>query len=99
MMSLLLKAQSLQHKRMEALRTYVADIEDIDRKRHELDLASARAWMKVIRAGWATSDLTSFGLKAPKKPRSTPSVPVGDDHTQPTSPVAGSPDRDDDSNG
>ena len=95
-MSLLLKAQSLQHKRMEALRTYVADIEDIDRRRQELDLASTRAWMKVIRAGWATSDLTSFGLKTPKKPRSTPSASAGHDHAQPTSPVADRPDREDD---
>ncbi len=63
-MSLLLKAQSLQHKRMEALRTYVADIDGIDRRRHELDPASTRAWTKVAHAGWATSDLTSFGLKA-----------------------------------
>lgn len=98
-MSLLLKAQSLQHKRMEALRTYVADIEEIDRRRHELDLASARAWMKVIRAGWATSDLTSFGLKTPKKPRSTPSASASHDHGQPTPPVAGPPDREDDSDG
>lgn len=98
-MSLLLKAQSLQHKRMEALRTYIADIEDIDRRRHELDLASARAWLKVIRAGWATSDLTSFGLKAPKKPRSTASAAVGHDHAQPTPPVVDSSDREDDSDG
>jgi len=98
-MSLLLKAQSLQHKRMEALRTYAADIEDIDRRRHELDLASTRAWMKVIRAGWATSDLTSFGLKAPKKPRSTPSASAGHDHAHPASPVADPSEREDDSNG
>lgn len=98
-MSLLLKAQSLQHKRMEALRTYAADIEDIDRRRHELDLASTRAWMKVIRAGWTTSDLTSFGLKAPKKPRSTPSASAGRDHTQPASPVVDPSEREADSNG
>ena len=98
-MSLLLKAQALQHKRMEALRTYVADIEDIDRRRHELNLASARAWMKVVHAGWATSDLTSFGLKAPKRPRSTPSASAGHDHAQPTSPVADRPNREDDSDG
>ncbi len=98
-MSLLLKAQSLHHKRMEALRTYVADVEDIDRRRHELDLASARAWMKVIRAGWATSDLTGFGLKAPKKPRSTPSAAAGHDHAQPTSPVVDSSHRETDSDG
>ena len=98
-MSLLLKAQSLQHKRMEALRTYVADIEEIDRRRHELDLASARAWMKVIHAGWATSDLTSFGLKAPKKPRSTPSASAGPDRAETMSPVVDPSDREDDSDG
>lgn len=98
-MSLLLKAQSLQHKRMEALRTYVSDIEDIDRRRHELDLASARAWMKVIRAGWAASDLTSFGLKVPKKPRSTPPATVRQDHAEPAPPVADPSEREDDSNG
>jgi hypothetical protein len=98
-MSLLLKAQSLQHKRMEALRRYVADLEDIDRRRHELDLASTRAWMKVIRAGWTTTDLTSFGLKAPKKPRSTSSASTGHDHAETTSPVSDPPDREDDSDG
>ena len=98
-MSLLLKAQALQHKRMEALRTYVADIEDIDRRRHELDLASARAWMKVIRAGWVTSDLVSFGLKTPKKPRSTPSASTGHDPAETMSPVSDPPDREDDSDG
>lgn len=98
-MSFLLKAQSLQHKRMEALRTYVADLEDIDRRRHELDLASVRAWMKVIRAGWAMTDLTSLGLKAPKKPRSTPSASAGHDHAEPTSPVVDPPDRETDSDG
>ena len=98
-MSLLLKAQALQHKRMEALRTYVADIEDIDRRRHELDLAAARAWMKVVRAGWVTSDLVSFGLKAPKKPRSTPSASTGHDQAETTSPVADPSDREADSDG
>lgn len=98
-MSLILKAQALQHKRMEALRKYADEVANIDRRRHELDLASARAWMKVIRAGWATSDLTSFGLKAPKKPRSTPSAAAGHDHAQPTSPVVDSSDRETDSDG
>lgn len=98
-MSLLLKAQSLQHKRMEALRTYAAEIEDIDRRRHELDLASARAWMKVIYAGWATSDLISFGLKAPKKPRSTPSASAGHDRAETMSPVVDPSDREADSDG
>ena len=98
-MSLILKAQALQHKRMEALRKYADEVANIDRRRHELDLASARAWMKVIRAGWATSDLTSFGLKTPKKPRSTPSASAGHDHAEPTSPVVDPPDRETDSDG
>lgn len=98
-MSLLDKAQALQHRRMEALRKYAEEVEDIDRRRHELDLASARTWTKVVRAGWAPSDLTSFGLKAPKKPRSTPPATVCQDHAEPTSPVADPPDREDDSDG
>ncbi len=69
MMSLIAKAQALQHKRMEALRRYVEDIDEIDRRRHELDLASSRAWLKVTRAGWARTDLARLGLSAPKKPR------------------------------
>ncbi len=98
-MSLLLKAQALQHKRMEALRTYVADMDDIDRRRHELDLASARAWMKVVHAGWATTDLTSFGLKAPKKPR-TPPRAASDTPSEPaTTPAAAPADREHDSDG
>lgn len=78
-MSLIVKAQALQQKRMEALRKYAADAADIDRQRHELDLASVRAWMKVVHAGWATTDLTSFGLKAPKKPRARRPEAAGDD--------------------
>ncbi|MEA5120848.1 MAG: hypothetical protein VB040_06195 [Propionibacterium sp.] len=98
-MSLLLKAQALQHKQMEALRTYVADIEDIDRRRHELDLASARAWMKVIHAGWTTTDLTSLGLKTPKRPRTQPRVAAGNTPGEPASPTAAPPDRETDSDG
>lgn len=98
-MSLLLKAQALQHKRMEALRKYVADIEDIDRRRRELDLASVRAWMKVVHAGWTTTDLTSFGLHAPRKPRSTPQVAIGDNRAEPSSSVVARPDREHDSDG
>jgi len=98
-MSLILKAQALQHKRMEALRKYAEEVANIDRRRQELDLASTRAWMNVIHAGWATSDLTSFGLKAPKKPRSTRSASAAHDRAQPTSPVADPPDRKDDSDG
>ena len=56
-MSLIAKAQVLQHRRMEALRKYVEDVEDIDRRRDELDLATTRAWVKVVHAGWATTDL------------------------------------------
>lgn len=68
-MSLIAKAQVLQHRRMEALRKYVEDVEDIDRRRAELDLATTRAWVKVVHAGWATTDLVGLGLKAPKKTR------------------------------
>lgn len=68
-MSLLLKAQALQQKRMEALRKYVADLGNIDNQRHELDLAAARAWTKIVRAGWTPGDLTQLGLRAPKRPR------------------------------
>ena len=74
-MSLIAKAQALQHKRMEALRRYVEDIDDIDRRRHELELASSRAWLKVTSAGWATTDLTHLGLVAPKKPRARSTAP------------------------
>ncbi|MEA5054705.1 MAG: hypothetical protein VB093_14805 [Propionicimonas sp.] len=98
-MSLILKAQALQHKRMEALRKYAEEVANIDRRRQELDLASTRAWMKVVHAGWATSDLTSFGLKTPKKPRSTPSASAGHDHAETASPVSGPPDREDESDG
>ena len=99
-MSLLLKAQALQHKRMEALRKYVADIEDLDRQRHELDLASARAWMKVVHAGWATTDLTSFGLKSPKKPRPRPPSTSADDRAaDDASLMSEPPDREDRTDG
>ena len=68
-MSPIAKAQALQHKRMEALRRYIEDTEEIGRRRHELELASSRAWLKVTGAGWATTDLAHLGLIAPKKPR------------------------------
>lgn len=68
-MSLIAKAQALQHKRMEALRRYIEDLDEIDRRRYELELASGRAWVKVTGAGWARTDLAHLGLIAPKKPR------------------------------
>lgn len=76
-MSPIAKAQALQHERMEALRRYVSDIEDIDRRRRELELASSRAWSKVTSAGWARTDLTRLGLSAPKKPLARRSASSG----------------------
>lgn len=86
-MSLLVKAQALQHKRMEALRKYVADMEDLDRKRHELDLATSRAWVKVVHAGWSPADLTGLGLTAPKRTRTKP-TPVSNDEAAAETPVS-----------
>lgn len=81
-MNLIAKAQVLQHRRMEALRKYAEDVADIDRRRHELDLASARAWVKVTNAGWVKSDLTSLGLQAPT-PRTRRREAATQDRTNP----------------
>lgn len=97
-MSLIAKAEVLQHKRMDALRRYAEDLADIERRRHELDLASARAWGMVIHAGWATADLTGLGLKAPKQPRARRRVASGGDPVEPTR-VPADPDGGDDSDG
>ena len=81
-MSLIAKAQALQHKRMEALRKYAEDVTDIERRRHELDLALVRAWVNVVNAGWAKSDLTGLGLQAPKTPRTRRPEPTSDDEAE-----------------
>lgn len=81
-MSLIAKAQALQHKRMEALRKYAEDVTDIERRRHELDLALVRAWVNVVNAGWAKSDLTGLGLQAPKTPRTKRPEPTSDDQAE-----------------
>ena len=82
-MSLIAKAQALQHKRMEALRKYAEDIEDINQRPHELDQASVRAWVKVVNAGWVKSDLTSLGIQAPKTSRTRRPEPATDDPVEP----------------
>ena len=99
-MSLIAKAQVLQHRRMEALRKYVEDVEDIDRRRDELDLATTRAWVKVVHAGWATTDLAGLGLKAPKKTRTRSDAPTDSTADVPAARVeAAPPSRGDDSDG
>lgn len=84
-MSLIAKAQALQHKRMEALRKYAEDVTDIERRRHELDLALVRAWVNVVNAGWPKSDLAGLGLQAPKTPRTRRPEPISDDQAEPAS--------------